>query len=153
MNLRCGERGLHEVTVRDGADYTRITWPDVPVVVASGLESQQIDHQFRGSWTMYIYVPKGTKEVAGWSARSALWAPRTSGKLLDGDGKDVVDFSLQKDGWFRVPVPEGQDGRVWCFSNCIGQRLLASVPPYLTVNPKRLLLPREVAEKDFPSAK
>jgi hypothetical protein len=45
-------------------------------------------------------------------------------------------------------VPEGQDGRLWKFVNCQGVRQLGTVPPYLAITGKDLLLPKEVVEAD-----
>ena len=57
--------------------------------------------------TLYFYVPKGTEVVGGYVNS------RYRG-IYDGDGNKV--FSFEDDvsrGLFSVPVPEGQDGRVW----------------------------------------
>lgn len=97
---------------------------------------------------MYFYVPKGTKLVGGWASRVANWAPRISGRLLDADGREVLDFGKLEEGWFKAPVPPGQDGRLWKFENSRGQRLLMTVPPYLARSAEELLLPREIVELD-----
>ena len=99
---------------------------------------------------MYFYVPKGTKHVAGWAQLIANWAPRISGTLKDADGNVHLDFAELDDGWFRVEVPQGQDGRVWKFENTQGVRQLVTVPPYFATTPQKLLLPREVVETDQP---
>lgn len=147
--LRTTHGGLHRVETVDGGDHTTIEWPDgVPVTIESGMDSPHATSQFRGPWSMYFYVPKGTTVVGGWASRIASWAPRTSGKLLDADGGGVLDFSKSEEGWFKVPVAKGQDGRLWKFENSQGQRLLMTVPPYLVRRPKDLLLPVEVVEAD-----
>ncbi len=78
----------------------------------------------------------------------ANWAPRVSGKLLDPEGHERLDFEKQGEGWFKVDVPEGMDGKVWKFEDNHGQRMLMTIPPYLARTPKELLLPKEVVEKD-----
>lgn len=149
IRLKTPYAGLHRVETWDGGDHTRIEWPaDVPVTVESGIDSPGVTSHFRGSWTMYFYVPKGTKTVGGWASRIANWAPRPSGKLLDGDGKEVFDFAKADEGWFNVKVPPGQDGRLWKFENSLGQRLLMTVPPYLARRSEDLLLPAEIVEAD-----
>ena len=143
--------GLHRIETRDGGDYTRIAWPeDMPVTLPGGLDQPGVFNHFRGAWTMYFYVPKGTKHVAGWAQRIANWAPRISGTLKDADGNVHLDFAELDDGWFRVEVPQGQDGRVWKFENTQGVRRLVTVPPYFATTPQKLLLPREVVETDQP---
>ena len=53
-------------------------------------------------------------------------------------------------GYFVVPVPEGQDGRLWQVDRSRAQLRLLSVPPYLARNQRELLLPREVVQADRP---
>ncbi len=147
--LRTPHAGLHRVETVDGGDYTRIQWPsDVPVTIESGIDTPSVTSHFRGAWTLYFYVPKGTKRVGGWASRVANWAPRISGKLLDGEGRKVLDFDTAEEGWFNVPVPPGQDGRLWKFQDSQGQRLLMTVPPFLARSAAELLLPAEVVKAD-----
>jgi hypothetical protein len=149
ITLKTSHSGLHRIEAIDGGDHTRIEWPDdLPVTVESGIDSPHATSQFRGPWSMYFYVPKGTRVVGGWASRIANWAPRASGKLLDADGREVHDFGKVEEGWFKIPVAEGQDGRLWKFENSQGQRLLMTVPPFLARRPKDLLLPAEVVEAD-----
>lgn len=149
VSLKTPYAGLHRVETVDGGDYTRIEWPaDVPVTIETGVDTPGVMDHFRGAWTMYFYVPKGTKQVGGWASRIANWAPRISGKLLDADGREALDFGAAEEGWFNVPVPQGQDGRLWKFQDTQGQRLLMTVPPYLARTAAELLLPAEVVESD-----
>lgn len=149
LSLKTPHGGLHRVETVDGGDHTRIEWPEgMPVTIESGIDSPYATSHFRGPWSMYFYVPKGTKIVGGWASRIANWAPRASGKLLDADGREVLDFGKSEEGWFKVPVAKGQDGRPWKFENSQGQRLLMTVPPYLARRPQDLLLPVEVVEAD-----
>ena len=94
---------------------------------------------FHGRWSLYFYVPKGTKTVGGFSDGV--------GTLLDGQGNKIHTFD-GKPGYFSIPVPSGHDGRLWKFQQCAGQRLLMTVPPYLARNARELLLPAEVVERD-----
>ncbi len=141
--------GLHRVETVDGGDYTRIVWPaDVPVTIESGIDTPGVTSHFRGEWSLYFYVPKGTKFVGGWSSRIANWAPRPAGQLLDPAGNVALDFGKTDEGWFKVPVGPGQDGRLWKFEKSHGQRLLMTVPPFLARRAQDLLLPVEVVEAD-----
>ena len=83
-----------------------------------------------------------------WASRVANWAPRISGTLVDPDGQVAIDFGKTDEGWFRVQVPEGQDGKLWRFENSQGQRLLMTMPPYLARSGEELLLPIEVVAAD-----
>ena len=150
--LATPHQGLHRIEVRDGGDFTRIEWPaGKPVTLPSVMDTRNVKHHFRGAWSLYFYVPKGAKIVAGWASRIANWSPRISGTMRDGDGKVVYDFAKVEGGWFSVPVPKGQDGRLWKFQDSQGERLLVTVPPYMARTAADLLLPREVVEADAPA--
>lgn len=147
--LKTPHDGLHRIESRDGGDYTRYVWPEgMAVTIPAGMNAAGISNHFRGGWTLYCYVPKGTKVFGGWSARIAQWAPPVSGTLQNADGEVMIDFGKIDPGWFSCPVPEGQDGKLWKFANCQGVRQLSTVPPYLAITGKDLLLPKEVVEAD-----
>lgn len=147
--LKTPHDGLHTIELLDGGDYSHVQWPeDMPVTLESAMDSKNANNYFRGAWTMYFYVPKGTRNVAGWANRIASWASRIKGVLKDADGTVHVDFSKRNNGWFNVKVPTGRDGTFWKFENSQGMRRMATVPPYFAVRPDLLLLPKEVVEKD-----
>lgn len=149
IKLTTPYQGLHRVETIDGGDNTYIEWPaGMPVTLESGIHTPHVTEHFRGAWSLYFYVPKGTLVVGGWASRIANWAPRISGRLLDGSGREVFDFATADEGWFRVPVPAGEDGKLWKFDQSQGQRLLMTVPPYLARCGEELLLPAEVVLKD-----
>ena len=107
---------------------------------------------FHGKWTMYFYVPRGTKTVSMYCSKIWSFTGPASGKLLDAAGKDLVDFGKSpaaRGGVINVKVPPGQDGKFWLFKDCTALRYLFNVPPYLSNNPENLLLPKEVIQKDF----
>lgn len=139
ISLSSPYSGLHTLEVSDGGDRTSITIPpELPLTVLA----RQGDPAGLGEpWSLYCYVPPGTRIVGGYS-------DNTRGRLLDGSGSVVYDFrKMAKAGYFSVPVAEGQDGAFWRFENCGGERFLMTIPPYLADHPSRLLLPREVVEK------
>ncbi|MHB8901775.1 MAG: hypothetical protein ACYC6Y_23720, partial [Thermoguttaceae bacterium] len=149
VRLQTPYGGLHTVETVDGGDYTRIEWPaGMPLTIESGIDTPGVTEHFRGAWTMVFYVPRGTRVIGGWASRVANWAPRISGTLLDPSGKVAFDFGVADEGWFKVAVPEGQDGQLWTFNNSQGQRLLMTVPPCLARSGEELLLPAEVVAAD-----
>jgi hypothetical protein len=149
ISLQTPHAGLHRLEAVDGGDHSRFVFPDpLRVTVESGVDGRHVTSQFRGSWTLHFYVPKGTKVVGGWASRIANWAPKPSGRLLDSSGAVALDFAKLEEGWFKAPVPEGRDGALWTFENNVGQRLLMTVPPYLARRAEDLLLPAEVVEAD-----
>ncbi len=138
--LKSPHAGLHRLQWSDGGDRTSVAWPENhPMTMRSSLDDPA---QLQGRWQLYFYVPRGTKTVGGFSTG-------TSGVVRDATGNVAFDFGgMTEPGHFNVPVPEGQDGRLWQFENCAGSRMLMTVPPYLARNEKELLLPREVVEAD-----
>jgi hypothetical protein len=128
--------GLQRLEVSDRTAGTALTWPvGAPWAIPAGAAEVS---ELYGRWTLYFYVPKGTKVVAGYA--------QGLGELHDG-AKQVLTFAGPPD-YFTVPVAPGQDGRLWKFTNSLGPRLLLTVPPYLSRDASELLLPAEVVRAD-----
>ena len=140
--LRSPRTGLHVLAWRDGRDMTRLALPEtVPLTFRSSLDDPL---ETVGRWSLYFYVPRGTRTVGG-------YATHPSGRLVDARGRTALAFDgMDRAGYFSVAVPEGQDGRLWKFEHCAGSRMLMTVPPYLAARPADLLLPREVVAADAP---
>ena len=139
IRLAARHTGLHTITVSDGHDATRVAWPEgMPMTVVSSPSHRASLH---GRWRLYFYVPKGTKVVGMYNGGG-------SGTLLDGDGKQVLRFAGKRAGYVGVPVPPGQDGRLWKLANCTGRRLLMTVPPCLARSAAELLLPKAAVARD-----
>src|SRR5262249_1159000 len=139
VSLKTTFPGLHHVELSDRTAGTHVAWPaGKALTVPATVEAPA---GFTGRWSLYFYVPKGTKVVGGYAAGG--------GSLVDGSGKAVHQFDKQP-AYFSVPVPPGQDGRLWKFHNSAGRRLLLTVPPYLARNGRELLLPAEVVARDAP---
>lgn len=139
VTLQSPYTGVHTFEISDGNDSTRLGFPtNMPLTVHSSLTEQARLH---GRWSLYFYVPHGTRVVGGFTANR-------SGRICDATGKPVFDFTImERDGYFSVPVEEGQDGAFWRMENCSGERRLMTVPSYFADHPSRLLLPREVIEE------
>ncbi len=137
VRFRPRAAGLHRAQLSDRTGGTILTWPaGTPWTVPAGQEENVALH---GRWALYFYVPKGTKVVAGHADGE--------GELLDGSGKKVFTFAARPD-YFSVPVPPGQQGKLWKFAGCLGRRVLLTVPPYLARDDRELLLPEEVVQAD-----
>ncbi len=132
-----GRSGLNLLQVSDRAAGTQVTWKEgLPMTLESSLERPAALYT---RWTLYFYVPQGTPFIGGFS--------EGEGRLLDPAGQVAHTFDREA-GYFRVAVPEGQDGKLWKFDRCAGKRILMTVPPYLARNEKELLLPEEVIKRD-----
>lgn len=132
--------GLHTLEVADGSDRTAVGIPpELPLTVESSLDQRA---RMEGRWTLYCYVPRGTRSVGG-------YATSNEGVLRDQAGNLAYDFRTMKTaGYFNVPVAEGMDGSFWRFEQCAGDRMLMTIPPYLAEIPAKLLLPAEVVTRD-----
>jgi hypothetical protein len=138
--LRTPHAGLHVLEWSDGAGGTRVELPgDLPFTLRASIDDAM---RIQGNWSLYFYVPRGTSTVGGYSSS-------TAGRVLDGAGNAVFSFrQLTAAGYFSIPVPQGQDGKLWKFENVSGARLLMTVPPYLAPSAQDLLLPREIVDAD-----
>jgi hypothetical protein len=138
VQLACKQPGLHRVDVSDGRDKTRIAWGEgTPVTFRSSLENPI---NLSGRWSLYFYVPRGTKVVGLFGERN--------GEIRDADGRKALSLEGKQPGYHAIPVGEGQDGRLWKIHQGAGSIRLLTVPPYLARTPDELLLPREVIESD-----
>lgn len=133
IELRTTFKGLHRVVVNDASAGTAVDWPEgLPVSVQSSFDQPA---SFHGRWSLYFYVPRGTKLVGGFGSGP--------GTMLNASGSKVHEFEA-KPGYFSVPVSPGEDARVWQFQHTAGPRLLMTVPPFLARSAAELLLPAEV---------
>ncbi len=133
--------GLHKFFFR-GPRFSGVTVSldsSKPWSISSGAEAALPSLANMKASSAYFYVPKGTTIIGGhFLGRGLLLAP----------GGEVVR-SFDKDGFFKIEVPVGLDGRLWRVSGIRGGNLpLFSVPPYFAASPADLLLPREVVEAD-----
>jgi hypothetical protein len=140
VTLRSSYRGLHRLEWSDGRDMTRVRWPDdLPRTFRSTPEEPL---RLQGRWSLYFYVPRGTRTVSG-------FATATTGRLVDGNGREVFSFEdMDEPDYFSVTVSEGQAAALWQFQDCSGSRMLLTTPPYLAPSAADLLLPREVVAAD-----
>ena len=133
--------GIHELSWSDGSDRTHLRWEEgQPMTLHVGLRGA---YSFQGRSSMYFYVPKGTEVVGGYMSHQSY------GEIRAADGTTIEDWRNpdSNDGYFSIPVEEGQDGGLWRIYNHKGYTLrLLSVPPYMARNAEELLLPIYVIE-------
>jgi uncharacterized protein (TIGR00369 family) len=125
--------GLHVITGTGGT----LSWPAGLPLTFTGQPGDR-------TWSQYFYVPRGTKYVGGFGVKYA------TAKMLDGSGNTVFQFKDLKNNsdYFAVPVPAGEDGKLWKLDQYTQGIELLTVPSYFTRNPGELLLPAEVVKKD-----
>ncbi len=138
-------KGLHWLEFGDGSvGGSSITWTGEQRIALPASVDSRIKFSMAQPGDLFFYVPKGTHIVGGFS-------DSPSGELVSADGKMVLDFkSMKKPGYFSVAAPKGQDGAWWRFTQVRGNKLLLTVPPYLTTSPGQGLVPREVKKTDNP---
>lgn len=139
VTLEVKEPGLFKITVSDGDDRTEVKWPPgQPMTVWSSLQTP-MNERYR-QWMQYFYVPKGTKTLGLFGG--------DHGEVRDSE--DRVQFWLngREPNFYSLPVPAGQDGKVWHIRYGNGPIRLLTVPPCFSDTPQGLLLPKEVVQKD-----
>lgn len=139
VKLAAKETGLFRLTVSDGGDRTHVKWPPgQPMTLLSSHDAPMNDSY--GQWTQYFYVPKGTKDIALFGGGH--------GEVRDSENRPHFWLNGREPNYCNVPVPPGQDGRVWCVRYGKGAIRLLTVPPCLAATPQGLLLPKEVVDRD-----
>jgi hypothetical protein len=137
VRIRVDEEGLYKLLISDGGDRTEVSWPDgQPMTIASSVQSPMNSHHT--SWMMVFYVPQGTRVVGLHGGGH--------GEVRDGEDRPVFWLNGREPNFYAVPVPEGQDGRLWQIRYGRGPIRLLTVPPYFARRADELLLPREVVE-------
>lgn len=112
---------------------TATSWDvNIPMVIESSVTNPA---KFEGQWSLYFYVPKGTKVVGGYGDGTAT--------LNDAQGNSIGKVEVAGDYW-NVPVPPGKDGQLWKFAEANGSFQLMTVPPYLARSAAEMLVPEEV---------
>lgn len=139
VKLKLSEPGSYRITVSDGSDRTRITWPaGTPMVIPAAADSAM--NRFYSPWTLCFYVPKGTMTVGLFGG--------SGGEILDADGKPVFSLHDREPSYYSTPVAAGQDGKLWRIRGGRGPVQLLTVPPYLARSAEELLLPKDVVDRD-----
>lgn len=90
---------------------------------------------------VFFYVSKGTRQIQYlWEGGShEFCAP--SGAMVKVAEQKLADH-------VTVPIPDGDDGKVWSFRGRWDTRRFVNIPNYISPTPDVLLIPRELAEKD-----
>jgi hypothetical protein len=126
--------GQYTLLLEDSRQGLDVTWPAGTALSIPATRGEP--PAFLGRWTLYLYVPSGTRELV-------LYCSPGRGKLLDSRGQVAHVFGAQR-GIVRIPVAPGQDGKVWKFDHNRGQRLPLNVPPWFAASPDELLVPAGV---------
>jgi hypothetical protein len=91
-------------------------------------------------WTLYFYVPKGTKTIGFFGGEA--------GEVCDSSGKSLFSLKGREANYYSVDVPQGQDAKAWSIRGARGTIRLLTVPPSLARTPGELLLPADVVKND-----
>lgn len=138
--LKSESEGLHKVVIRDFGALTTLSWDSEMKVTL--VETKETSTRQHGQTSHYFYVPVGTSVVGGFGGGQ--------GQIFDSQGTQRLDFSkdIIGQGYFRIEVPEGEDGKLWTIRDHEGPRILLTVPSYFASAPESLLLPEEVVAAD-----
>jgi len=98
------------------------------------------------SKSVYFYVPKGVGEIEAFCELPFRVIKQATFTPFNGEAvKPVADGEL-----IKITVPPGQDGKIWRVSGGgLGTRFyFMNLPNVLCFHPGKILVPRELAEKD-----
>lgn len=127
--------GLHRLTVSDGNDRSKITFPAGSII---GFDSSTERHG-PDSGTFYFYVPKNTKVLG-------FYQDTWRGSIVAPNGKK---FPLgKKKGYSSFNIPADQSGKVWKLHYCGGNVKLLTVPPQYSLQNTTMLLPEDAVTQD-----
>ena len=129
------EPGIYRIDLNDGSDLTRVTWPSGQRM-SWKMSLDDYPHMMSGRWSLYAWVPQGTKKIGLFSAAGG-------GELRRPDGEKALDLATPGGAFLSVDVPEGMDGQLWKFHSVAGRVSLLTIPPYLARSPDELVLPAE----------
>jgi hypothetical protein len=135
VRLTAKEPGIYRIDLADGSDLTRVTWPEGQLM-SWKMSLDDFPHMMGGRWSLYAWVPKGTKKIG-------LYAKSSGGELRLPDGKKAADLKAEEGTFLSVAVPEGMDGAFWRFQGVAGRISLLNIPPYLARRPTELVVPAE----------
>lgn len=131
--LEVSEPGIYRIDLDDGRDLTRVTWPEGQVM-SWKMALDDYPNLMSGRWTLYAWVPPGTRRIG-------LYSVAAAGELRDPEGGKSLDLAAEGGKFLSVEVPEGMDGGFWKFQGVSGRVSLLSIPPYLARSPSELVLP------------
>jgi hypothetical protein len=139
VTLSVEEPGLYRLTLNDGMDLTQVKWnSSLPWVIKSSSDEPMNSHY--NLWQMYFYVPKGTKTIGLFGGGH--------GEVRDSANRPVFWLNGREPNFYSLPVPDGEDGKLWSIRYGRGAIRLLTVPHLFARSVAELLLPREVVEKD-----
>tara|TARA_R110001592_G_scaffold363201_1_gene681306 strand:- start:66536 stop:69127 length:2592 start_codon:yes stop_codon:yes gene_type:complete len=138
VRLPTRETGMYRISVSDGGDRTSVNWKAGQLMVMPSSLDEPIVTS--GRWSLYFYVPHGTKVIGVHGG--------DRGSIQDPTGKEQFSFKDRKANYYSIPVPAGSDGKLWKVNQAASPIRLLTVPPYFTRSATELLLPREVLQAD-----
>jgi len=139
VTLKVAEPGLYKLTVDDGKDRTLVQWNAALPLTLKSTGDEPMNDAY-GQWMLYFYVPKGTKIIGLFGGEH--------GEVRDSAGRVVFWLNGREPNYYGVPVPDGEDGKLWHIRYGRGSIHLLTVPPYFARRAAELLLPAEVVARD-----
>ncbi|MEI7945302.1 MAG: HEAT repeat domain-containing protein [bacterium] len=138
MELLSSEDGMTRQNARKS--LVVLGKPAVPFLVQT-LQNSKVDHvRWEAAKALAAIGDKG----------DASSIPTLVNALEDRDSASRPVFWLngREPNFYSLPVPDGEDGKLWSIRYGRGAIRLLTVPPLFARSAAELLLPREVVEKD-----
>lgn len=140
--------GLYFFAYHDHGAYGQVYWK-ADQIVALPLSKDRDYRAMQKISDMFFYVPKGTREINYYYKRAA-WQFGGAHQVIDPEGHVAKEVNVDGD-FISIPVPAGADGKVWRIGGPafgLGLFYFFDVPNFFSPSPAKMLVPRDVAEKD-----
>jgi len=153
IELQVPKAGVYLFRYDDHGGGSNLT-PD-PGLRSAFLLARGHAYSLSGGWNVWVYVPKGTKEiqfyargggggVIGFGRPDGTWVGEETAPVKSNDKR-----YMKADGSFKViPVPRGMDGKAWRLLYSPGGIYFFNIPNLLWFRPDAMILPKEVVKKD-----
>ncbi|QDU80076.1 hypothetical protein Pla110_17980 [Polystyrenella longa] len=134
------EQGLYRVDVDSEKLPIVVTFKDGQTATIRSTGDSPISDSYK-LWRGFFYVPRGTKIIG--------LVGGDSGEIRDSQGRRLLWLNARQRDFYSVPVPTGEDGKLWEARYVNGDLRLLTVPPLFSTTSQGLLLPREVIQKEI----
>jgi len=140
LKLAVPAAGLYRLEYRGGTVVRAA--PGLPVAFSLS-EDRGGRHALAATNRVFFYVPAGMRQFQFFWAgkRHAIYPP--SGAAIE-----VAATAGELGRYDTIPVPAGEDGKVWGFDGQWDVRQFVNIPNCIAPSPDILLLPRELAARD-----
>jgi hypothetical protein len=139
---------MYKIRVTNAVPGFKMTVSSGTAVVYEATDDFSI---FTGSFSGYVYVPKGTTKLGFFAQSGTIRLSTTGGvdqHIFDGLGNDLGTVLTASNNFYYAPVTDDTDGQLWRVHSPSNKFRPYTIPPQIAHAPSEVMLPREVADAD-----